>query len=69
VNFECRQLRLENVALKRAATALDGGELAAGLIAENARLRILIADVYAGMVAAGWHDDELLARVKKEILT
>jgi hypothetical protein len=65
--FEIRVLKKENAALKRAATALDGGEVAVATIAENARLRVLLDDVHTGMIAAGWGDDQLLARVKKEI--
>lgn len=36
------------------------------LVAENDRLRRLLADVHTALLASGWHDDELIRRVKVE---
>ena len=38
------------------------------LVAENDRLRRLMADVHTALLASGWHDDELIRRVKTETM-
>ena len=65
-NTEIRQLRAENAALQRELEAA-GRPAAIEPSRENARLRILLADVHTALLAAGWRDDELLARVKEEV--
>ncbi len=37
------------------------------LQAENHRLRALLVEVRTALIAAGWHEDELLKRLRDEI--
>ena len=37
------------------------------LEAENFRLRALLVEVRTALLAAGWHDDDLLKRLRQEI--
>ena len=37
------------------------------LVAENDRLRALLADIYCAMLASGWHEDALIVRVRAEM--
>lgn len=59
-----RMLRAENAALERAVNSDEAKQMAR----DYARMKILVADVYAEMIAAGWHQerDSLLLAMHEE---
>ncbi len=63
---QLRELQIENAALKLAMSQA-GREGHAKVIADYARQRILLADVHTSLIAAGWHEDSLLNRIKQEL--
>ena len=63
---ELQHLRVVNAELL-GLLAADPAAPAAALEAaarEVAALRVILADVHTALIAAGWHDDELIARVR-----
>ena len=59
---EGRQLAAENAILR----ARLGG-VVVDLVSQNCALKILLADVRTELLTAGWHEDELLRRIKEKL--
>ena len=62
MTFEAHQLKTENETLRR---LLDARLSEAEMAKQLAMAKVLLADVKTAMLAAGWHEDSILARLNE----